>query len=427
MSLSSEEFTAALAKGSGRAMILLCQSPDRKEFQEQLFAACVHNVTYDIQCEHERSRYLADLVLATGEQRSFFARLLAILAAQPGDEEERPDLLQIFAVLARLAAADPDLDAEALRQAYARIADEDDRLALLESLVRLDGRPAFLRGVEELDDDLKERWWWIDGLIEALRDHEGPGFDVAELRTANDALDRLMTYAEAQRSRPQEEHPYDFDEIRASLRRGVRPQNPWDWLRRLTDTEWRLLAEDLAAETEEKKAAIYLRLFARRTFPGDLAPLFRWAEEPSGQSASFPAIMALGRIRFPTVRALALKMIEAGETHGARLLRSNFEPGDFARLAHLLDALVDINAIHDFGLSLLDIVSKQERPPDAGDILLRLYERTPCSMCRNDVVTALSSLDMVPPWMAEECRFDAEPETVKLFAKPDELGSTTRP
>lgn len=396
-------------------MLLLRQSPDRKDFQDELFTACVHNLAYDPQCENERSRYLADLVSATGEQRAFFERLLAILTAEPGDEE-RPNIPQVFAILAFLALANPDLDPEALRRAYANMDDEEDRLDCLDAMVQLDGLPAFLSGVEALGADLEERYWRIGDLIEIVRDREGPALDIAELRAGNSDLDRLMTYADAQRSSALEDTPYDFDDIRAGLRQGVRPHRPWAWLRRLTDAEWRLLADDLAAETDADKATIYLRLFARRDFPGNLVLLFRWAEGDQEHASSFYAVSALDRLRSPAVRALALKMIEAVRPRGARLLRSNFEPGDFARLERLLDALSDIEETHDLGLSVLEIVSKQERPPEARDILLRLYERTPCSSCRNEAVTTLVALDAVPSWMAEECRFDAVPATVKLFA-----------
>jgi len=426
MSVSPEEFIAALAKGSGRTMILMRQSPDRQVFQDALFAACVHNLAYDPQCENERSRYLADLISATGAPQAFFIRLLAILRAELGDEE-RLDVPQIFDTLVLLALDHPDLDAEALRRIYADMADEEDRLDCLDALVRLDGLPALLRGIEALNAELEERSWRVDGLIEALREHQGPGVDIADLRAGNAALDRLMAHAEAQNAPPPEPQPYDFADIRASLQRGERPDRPWDWLRRLTDAEWRLLAEDLAAETDEKTAAVYLRLFARRDFSGDLAPLLRWAQGPGDLASTFYAVMALGRIRAPAVRALALKMIEARQPRGARLLRSNFEPGDFARLKRLLDALSDIDEAHDLGLSILDIVSRQDTPPEADDILLELYDRTPCGRCRHDTVTALAALDAAPPWMVEECRFDAEPDTVKLFISPDATSLAARP
>jgi hypothetical protein len=243
--------------------------------------------------------------------------------------------------------------------------------------------------------------------------------DVTNLRAGNPALYRLLAHAEAERSLASEAPPpYDFDAIREDLRQGASPQRPWSWLLRLNDAERRVLAEDLTAETDENKATIYLRLFARRDFPGDPAPLLRWAEGLKDQPSSFHAVSALSRLRAPAVRASALKLIEAGQPRGARLLRSNFEPGDFAKLERLLDTLSDIDEAHDLGLSILDIVSKQEHPPEAAGLLLRLYERTPCSRCRNDAVATLVALNVAPLWMAEECRFDADPDTVQLFMPP---------
>ena len=46
--------------------------------------------------------------------------------------------------------------------------------------------------------------------------------------------------------------------------------------------------------------------------------------------------------------------------------------------------------------------------------LLALYELTPCSLCRGGLVKRLAEAGELPGWMAEECRFDADPDTVAL-------------
>ena len=406
-------------------MLLLRQSPHRKDFQDELLAACIRNLAYDPQCEDERSRYLADLILATGEQKTFFSTLLAALENEPGDEDplNRP---QIFAILVRLALAHPDLDADALRAAFSRLKDEEDRLDCLDSIVQLDGLSAFLDGVQQLASDLEDRWWRVSSLLEILRARDGVGIDavLTNLRPENRALDQLMVIVEEQNSVQSVPTTYDFDEIRTQLQQGSRPGGAW--VSRLTDTEWSLLAEDFATVTDQRQAILYLRLFGRRGFPHDPQLLFRWAEDQDA-SAARAALFALGRVSSPAVRALALRMIETNQPDGARLLRSNFESGDFTRLEHLLHATLDQGDAHDLGLTILDLVSKQNGALVAKDLLLQLYERTPCSRCRADAVEALAGIEAVPPWMAEECRFDADSDAVKLFDPPDGRSPEPRP
>lgn len=414
--VSRQAFETALAKGSGRAMIQLRQSPGRRDLHEALLAACIRNLAYDPQCESERSPYLSALISATGQQDAFFRALLTALDGAP-DQTQPLNLVQIFDVLARLARNHDDLEAGALRRAYCRLDSEEDRLDCLDAMVRIDGLPAFLEGVQALAADLEGNWWRLDDLIEVLRDREGPGVDavLADLRADNGDLNRLIAHAEAQRSSPAPQPaPYDFDDIRARLQRGVAIANPGRWLHRLTDVQWRALAQDLALQTDDRRATGYLRLFARRDFPDDPRLLLPWAEGPNGPASNF-AVIALSRMSSSVVRALALKKLDEGLAHGARLLRWNYEPGDFGRLEDLLASVHDPDGLHDLGLSILDIVARQDDPPEACDVLLTLYDRTPCSRCRSDAVVALEKLQAVPPWMAEECRFDADPDTVGLF------------
>ncbi|MGA2951192.1 MAG: hypothetical protein ABSD80_03045, partial [Caulobacteraceae bacterium] len=100
MNADPKEFSAALARGSGRAMILLRQARGDGSFKDALVRACICNQAYDPQCEEERSAYLARLIAATGHRDLCFAELAPSLSAAADDDTDIP---QVFAVLARLA------------------------------------------------------------------------------------------------------------------------------------------------------------------------------------------------------------------------------------------------------------------------------------------------------------------------------------
>src|SRR5207302_1676896 len=132
MDIDQQEFAAALAKGSGRAMILLGQAAETNRFTDDLVHACLCNLAYDRQCEHERSEYLARLIAASGDRNAIFTVLAPRLGASADDGVDIP---QLFAVLARLAAEGGDPDRSMLRQAFSDLT-ADDQLDCMEALVR---------------------------------------------------------------------------------------------------------------------------------------------------------------------------------------------------------------------------------------------------------------------------------------------------
>jgi HEAT repeat protein len=207
--------------------------------------------------------------------------------------------------------------------------------------------------------------------------------------------------------------PYVFSEIRSALLDGKRP--PGAWLQKLSDEEWLALASDLERQTDDAGALRYLRLFAARRFPGDPEQLLPWLNSSDSRTA-WAAVRALGQIRDPRVRKLALERLREGDSTGLRLLKTNYEPGDLETITPLLSGAEDDDKAHDLGLGILDLIGENEVPLDEKrGALLLLYERTPCSMCRADAVTKLVSTGQAPSFIADECRFDADPDTAKLF------------
>jgi len=114
---------------------------------------------------------------------------------------------------------------------------------------------------------------------------------------------------------------------------------------------------------------------------------------------------------------MALEQIRAGKPSGVRLLASNYRSGDLAIILPMLRDLSDNDEVHDLGLAILNLTGENDvSVEDSSDVLVLLYERTPCSMCRADVVSRLFNARRVPDWMAAECRFDSDPDTARLFA-----------
>ncbi len=402
-------------------MLLLRRAADPTPFEEALVHACLHNQAYDPQCEHDRSAYLARLILETGDRTRLFTRLASRI------DDPDVDVALLFDVIARLAAEGGEAEAAAVRRAYADLPDEG-RLDAMEAMVRLDGLPALIRCAERLEQDLDEDGWRGKHLLDALKTRGEPDIDraLSTARAEHPNLEQLMAHLEAPDAPEPNAAPQDFPAIRAQLRQGIRPGGAL--YKVLSDEDWRLVCEDFLSQTQADLALPYLRLFARRRFVGSPVELVRWMNG-SDSRASWSATLALGWIASPLVREMALQQLRAGRPRGARLLRANYRPGDFDLLMPMLRDAPSDETAHDISLAVLDLIGENDPPIDESlDILVALYEHTPCSMCRGDAVSHLVKAGRTPAWIAEECRFDADPDTAGLFAAPgcSPLGESCR-
>jgi hypothetical protein len=410
MSQNFEDFTAALAKGSGRSVLIMRQAADPRSFEDAVVHACLHDLAYDPQCEHERSEYLARLIIETGDEKGLFARL----AAHIRDQDVDAPLL--FTVLARLAAKNGEFEKSAVRKAYLDL-DPEAQLDCLDALVRLVGISAFIEGAARIVTDLEVEGWRAGGLLDALKEHDEATFDqsVCAARAEYPSVERLMAQYEASnQTTPVADGPYDLPAIRTELRQGKRPRGVI--FKELSSDDWRLICNDFLAHDRDEIALPYLTLFGRRPFIGNPSDLVRWTIS-SNSRVVWAATRSLGRIASPVVRDMALEQIRAGKPSGVRLLASNYRSGDLAMILPMLRDLTDNDEVHDLGLAILNLTGENDvSVENSADLLLLLYERTPCSMCRGDVVSRLFNARRVPDWMADECRFDSDPDTAGLFA-----------
>jgi len=99
------------------------------------------------------------------------------------------------------------------------------------------------------------------------------------------------------------------------------------------------------------------------------------------------------------------------------MLVSNYESGDFRILEDLLRQPMTDDEFHDLGFSV-EYILKRNSTSDAEASLLLLYEKTPCSNCRESFVRFLINMDKIPDWMRSECRYDANAGTTKQFCEP---------
>lgn len=424
---SAVAFKDALKKGLGRAMLLLKAEPGSHLLQAELARACKINLVYDSQCEEPRAAYLYRLIRETGQVQFYMATLSRCLG--DGTEEgEESDLTQAFCVLCLAAADERDFDRSVLYDFLAR-----GDFASMFAFVGLEGIEGLLRCVRKAyhafnDNFSEEDGWAFRSLVEALVNRDGAEKAAASLhdaRSSCDELDRLMSLNESKSAPAVSKDASVTDDAAAEAAFEKGCAFPRAWIAAATDEALARIADALLAERDESKIRGYLRVFRIRTFPRSPRSLFPLAQSENRRVAHVAAD-ALGRIHDPDVRALAFEFLSEGKSLelAVKLLRRNFRPGDFN---HIEDALasknLDDDAWHRFGFSLLDVIRNNEvSANESRRLLFRLYEEGPCSMCRTDIVARLRASGGVPDWMAEECLFDANPETARLFAETETSG-----
>jgi hypothetical protein len=164
----------------------------------------------------------------------------------------------------------------------------------------------------------------------------------------------------------------------------------------------------------------YLRVFGVRRFPLEpdrLIELVLQANvdisihdqfEDRLAMTGFAALRALWKVRHPSVRALAFKLIHESQWQQAAydLLIENFEPEDLSMLLERFEREPDEEHRHSLADTIGEICERYH-PAEEVEILTLLYEHTRCTTHRGSWVRRLSERDQLPPWIATEYELDA--------------------
>lgn len=419
--LSLDQLRAALQKGQGRAWLHVREHGGQGEVRQEVLHACLHNLTYDPQCEGSRVEWLLSLIDLTGVPHFYERRVLEALP----EAKEFWDADQ----LVELAAAFARRGSDAARRALYGILRQRTFAESLgaEQLVDLDGLEGFLHVAEALGDRMLEDpdLWENDSLLCEVAERFGEEEVLRALREraarsagAEAYLEEVLEYRREREDEGLAERP--ATSLRDVLEDIDSPEEEaWYKLasfgQRCSEDERETVFARLLWETRRESLLRCLWVFGMRGVPHlddrllDLAQ----ADDLDIQRA---AISALGGLRHPGVRDLMLRLLASSPPvpPGAlRLLGSNFAPGDGALVESVLRLPGDQGEIHARGLDLLHAADAVKDPELAG-CLSWVYEETPCSLCRYSAVAALLDRGCGSAELFEECLHDCEEDTQSL-------------
>ncbi len=422
--LSRAAFAAALKTGHGRALQHVA-SHGVSGLEDELIGACISCMSYDSQCEGDRAPWLVSII----DRAQLHDKLVRAIAATKDvfRSENHDNLAQRCAILKELASMGA---AEARRLLYASLARSSNTADVLgaDHIVALDGEPGLLHVVRQLGQWLHADpdFWVDDRLIAQFDDATGSarGMDILEREAIVDVdiahyLHAIRTTRDRQSGASRRLNVGDF--TGAALIEYVRnhPRDACYWLRRWSaqadSGQCELVFDALLASSDSELVKRLFRCFSVTGVPRFDNRLLPWLTHADEQLA-WAAGRAVAPVRHVELRQTAWRLINDGMlANGATLLVNNVEAGDLALCAARLVRLEDPDEAHHLAEALLDLCNAHPGS-EALDCLLYVYEHSPCSICRQRAVEALSSTGLAPAWLLAESEFDAQPHT-RLLAQ----------
>ena len=418
----------ALAKGLGRAL-LDTRNAGRLIDEEAVLDACLHNRSYDPQCEDSRAPWLLEILEAAGELERLREPILRALS-DPRDDWDCVQLCDWAEIFARRGS-------ETARQfLYGIVQNPEIRSHSsmgYKQLIRTDGVKGFLHCAEHLGQIIRlgEEPWETLFVAREAEEHCGVDAVASALSSGASANGDTRIYFDAlmkerQRSETPPKGLSRADKMRtiplAEVRESIENPNPdlngyylSVWGRYAAKEDLDPLAASLFEENDPVKITRYLRVFSRRSLPDFDHRLIGLAAHKDKQ-VRFWAMRALSANTHPAVRNYALTKMQAGpvEDETISLLIQNYREGDHKFIEMALKVIEDRDKMHRVCWGIQDVF-RANKTTDGTASLLFSYEANPCSLCRSKDVELLLELNRAPEWLIEECAFDANLGTRELL------------
>lgn len=412
-----DEFERLLRQGRGRAIQHL-QQHDATPYRDVLLHACTHDVCFDAQMEGPRGHYLYELIHLTSEPGFYREQLLAALATSEmlegsRDREALLDLTRCFAHHGDKAAR------AALYERFAcntAIGSEEGAKEIIE----LDGLAGFLHVADALGArSLAEPGAWADDhyltILEEQLGKEAVAAPLTEARRTNPRIEAFLSDSEqarAQRGKARRQQPplvgLPYAEVRERIvtLQARSPRELLRWGETAPDKELLLAAHDLFLEPALRPPTALLLIFGARPFPLDPQPLLARVLRADALQALMAA-QALARLDKPVIRETALQLLERDDrlVAGIMMLVGIFRESDLPLLESVLQRNLSAETLHSLDRHLGKALKNHPSPANV-PLLLALYDKTPCSNCREEYVKLLLDLDRLPNAVREECRHD---------------------
>ena len=277
-----------------------------------------------------------------------------------------------------------------------------------------------LAGCAELDTD-----WFLFWITERLREEEvltallDAGRANKRIEAYRLALERAKAAREHSHTRWQEFMALSYVDLQPKLRDTKRFRLGL-WGGKASEKDVRKAAEDLSAADNDDDRVALLSIFSRRAYPADPAILLQLTEAEN-KDVALSATIALGRVQHRAVRNYAFQLINQrrdGRHEAIAILKNNFSPGDHQIALDWFEQEADRSVRHQMGFELRKLWEMHSNAASEAMMLQMLYEKGPCSSCREYLLPRLIELGGLTDAMKAECAWDANQNIREFINKP---------
>lgn len=436
--MNKKDFKRYMQQGLGRCVLELKNAKNISQYKEIVLWGCLHNLSYDTQCEGTRAYYIYELTTYFNDEQYFiipiidaFERLprrsgwifshfcdLLCCFAKSGNSDAKNALQRKYdkllsALLSKRRFASYDFERdnfEEISLAISSIEDADGILRIASDMGRLFRENPHYNGSD------------FDWLCSCMGNGMGKKRFSSLLRRESKKSQNLLCFYEnllkvQEQTKQIIRKPIDIpsaddikDEISSSGK--LSPSSQVRFSRRALAEEKLKLAEEVLSTSDLDAKAELLSVFACRNenFPLSHNAIIEYSKS-SHKKLRDNAFEVLINCQSEEVRAYAFELLanRTNMTYAIEMLLCNYKAEDKQLL---LDELYKVRADyrnksdwHGIGLHILSVKDQNIKLPK--EFFLYIYETTLCSCCREYAVSDLSKRRLLTKEIIEECRYDS--------------------
>ncbi len=436
--MNKKDFKACMQQGRGRCHLVLQSEKDISKYKDIVLWGCLHNLSYDTQCEGTRATYVYDLTTYFGDEDYFLTPIIKAfeslsrrrawlfdhfsaqlsLFAKNGNERAKEALArkydQLFSVLLnkrRFCNYDFERDNfERLCVSLLPLRDTDNKFRIVCDLGRL------FRENPHYDCDYFD-WFCFsiendlgkETLQEYLKCNSPQNEDLKSFYESYLQLEEINSNRKLMR-KPVEAPSVETILKDVSSTGKLSPYSRVSFSRCAEEEERKSLAQEAIREVDLDKKAELLSVFQHHNFPLPHDIIIEYANS-SHERLHDVSLDVLTNCQSNVVRDYALSLMaeENRKAHALKMLLCNYTPEDKQFLLDELGKLKvtydDESDWHDIGFKILHLFDEERDLPK--EFLLYIYNTTLCSCCRRSAVLALDKRQWLTEDIIEECRFDS--------------------
>lgn len=418
--MDEAEFRRLLLLGLGRA-VLYAREHDVSAFRELILDACINCYAIDPQIEGTRADFMLDLVDGLPDSEFYLDEVLKSLPNCGDDWSAK----QKFRFAARLAKGGNERAKRIMYESFSPGPNMGDGIAI--EFMNLDGMDGWLFAVEKLGMLLSgnpahaDLGWLMSNATEYL----GEQTVYARLREEAKQNPFVQVYLSAvEPSNAKYNQPLFSDWLKSASYEQLKTKLPMKWPvslgfwgKRASEEDFVQAAFGLKNATDSEMQRSHLAIFWRRPFPLDHNILLQFAGS-SNEKIQWAALKALSQITDLAVRTLAIELVQTKSKWrglAIELLELNFQPGDHEIVLDWFETEDELETLHTESRTLLAFWSANPSEEFHNRMLLSLYEKCPCSFCRESAVSKLLERNALPEHLRKECAWDANDDIRELI------------